>query len=232
METRQELILKLIVDEYIRTAEPVGSKFVAGLGELDVSPATVRNEMALLERDGYLRAPHTSAGRVPTEKAYLHYLQAFVKPGSEPSDANRLRSAVAEAPDEGSAMRTLAKTLVDLSGEMAVVAFGPQSSYYTGVSNLFAKPDFGDLEVVRSLSTMLDRFDDVMGSMFDAVKSEPQVLIGRENPFGEDMSAVVVKYAMPSGHVGILGLVGPMRMDYGRNLGLVTDAIDLLNEQE
>jgi transcriptional regulator of heat shock response len=232
MDQRAELILKLIVDEYIRSAEPIGSKFIAEASELDVSPATVRTVMAQLERDGYLRQPHTSAGRVPTEKAYLHYLQAFVKPGSEPSDASRLRTAMEKAPDESSAMRTLAKTLVDLSGEMAVVAFGPEASYYTGVSNLFAKPDFGDIEVVRSLSTMLDRFDDVMGEMFAAVKNEPQVLIGQENPFGEGMSAVVVKYAMPNGMVGILGLVGPMRMDYGRNLGLVTDAIDLLNEHE
>ena len=67
METRKRELLKLIVENYIETAEPVGSKFLIQRGNISVSAATVRNEMHELEREGYLTHPHTSAGRIPTE---------------------------------------------------------------------------------------------------------------------------------------------------------------------
>jgi transcriptional regulator of heat shock response len=231
MDQRQERILKLIVDEYIRTAEPVGSKFLVEKHKLEASPATIRNHMAALELEGYLASPHTSAGRVPTEKAFVYYLRHFVEPNRETVSDDRLREAV-EASDEELAVKTLAKTLVNLSGEMAIVSFGKNSGYYTGVANLFQKPEFSNLEVVQSLSAMMDRFDDVVSELYDAVNDEPQVLIGSENPFGEEMSAIVIKYQLPSRHVGILGLIGPMRMDYARNIGLVEAAKDILHEED
>ena len=75
MNYRQEHILQLIVEEYIKTVEPIGSKFLQQKYQLAVSSATIRHDMSVLEQEGYLRQPHTSAGRVPTEKAYLFYLQ-------------------------------------------------------------------------------------------------------------------------------------------------------------
>jgi len=230
MNTRQEHILKLVVDEYIRTAEPVGSKFLAQRRGLDVSPATIRNDMVELEALGFLAQPHTSAGRVPTEKAFVYYLQHFVEPTSAPVADKQLRCAVEECEDDDRKMRTLAKTLTDLSGEMAIVAYGGNRSYYTGVANLFQKPEFANLEIVQQLSAMVDRFDEVVEDIFDAVSQEPQVMIGSENPFGEHMSSILVKYSLPGGHVGIIGIVGPMRMDYGRNIRLVERAKDILDE--
>lgn len=229
LEPRQEAILKLIVDEYIRSAEPVGSKSVAeSYGQ--VSPATIRNDMAALEDAGYIAQPHTSAGRVPTEKAYVYYLQHFVEGRRDDARPDRkVRDAMrgAEAEDD---MRCLARTIMELSGEMAIVAADPRRSYYAGVANLFDKPDFGELSVVRELSRFLDRFDDVVGEVFDRVAREPQVLIGSENPFGKDMSAVMVKCRLPNGRIGILGILGPMRMDYGRNIGLIEDVREILDE--
>ena len=230
MDSRQELILRIIVDEYVRSAEPVASRWIAENPALDVSPATVRNDMATLERDGYIHQPHTSAGRVPTEKAYIHYLQNFVDASRKPQKEKHFPRAVAQRGDEEATLKTLARALVDMSGETAIVAFGPHSSFYTGVANLFQKPDFGDLDVVRALSGVVDRFDEVVGQIFESIQREPQVLIGSENPFGKDMSAILVKYTLPNRHVGILGLVGPMRMDYSRNLQLLEEAADSLDK--
>lgn len=228
LEPRQEAILKCIVDEYIRNAEPVGSKFIAERSLLQVSPATIRNDMAALEDAGYIAQPHTSAGRMPTEKAFVYYLKHFVETEHQPQSEGLMRDAM-EGENDEFAMRSLARTLVDLSGEMALVAVDPRRSYYAGVANLFQKPEFGDLAVVRELSQFLDRFDDVMGEVFERVANEPQVMIGSKNPFGKDMSAIMVKCRLPSGQIGILGLIGPMRMDYGRNIGLVEDARDILD---
>ncbi len=78
MDERKRRVLRAIVDDYIHTAEPVGSRTVARKYNLGVSPATIRNEMADLEDMGYLEQPHTSAGRVPSDKGYRYYVDAFV----------------------------------------------------------------------------------------------------------------------------------------------------------
>ena len=74
LDERKAAILKAVIEEYIDTAQPVGSSAVADAADITVSAATVRNDMATLESDGYLTQPHTSAGRVPTEKGYRHFV--------------------------------------------------------------------------------------------------------------------------------------------------------------
>jgi heat-inducible transcriptional repressor len=81
LDERKSKILRAIVREYIETAQPVGSSHVAADAKLKVSPATIRNEMAVLEQEGYLRQPYTSAGRVPTDKAYRVYVDQIAQPG-------------------------------------------------------------------------------------------------------------------------------------------------------
>lgn len=228
MNPRQELILKAVIEEYVRTAEPVGSKSVAD--GLDVSPATIRNDMAALEDESYLIQPHTSAGRVPTEKAYLHYISQLThgKPGVGAD--RKLKDAVEEG-DPELTLRTMARTLGELSGEMAIVATEPGRVSYAGIANLFDKPDFHDLAIMQAMSQLIDRFDEVVAEAFLRLPSgAPQVFVGGDNPFGENMSSILVKVRFPNGHVGMIGLVGPKRMDYGRNLGLVERTIELMDD--
>ncbi|MBQ4165463.1 MAG: heat-inducible transcription repressor HrcA [Oscillospiraceae bacterium] len=80
MDGRAMKILAAIVDEYIRTGEPVGSKLLAAKPDINVSSATIRNTMAALEQEGYLDHPHTSAGRVPTFKGYRFYIDNLMSP--------------------------------------------------------------------------------------------------------------------------------------------------------
>ena len=87
LDERKAAILQAVVQEYIRTAQPVGSNHVVAASAIDVSPATVRNEMAALEADGYLQQPHTSAGRVPTDKGYRFFVDTLAQPG--PLDSGR-----------------------------------------------------------------------------------------------------------------------------------------------
>jgi heat-inducible transcriptional repressor len=78
LDKRKKKILSTIISEYIKTGEPVGSKFIADSGILSVSAATIRNDMAVLEQLGYLEQPHTSAGRIPTFSAFLLYIDEFM----------------------------------------------------------------------------------------------------------------------------------------------------------
>ena len=90
MEKRALKILETVVDEYIRTGEPVGSKTVQEKLSMKISSATIRNEMAMLEQMGYLEHPHTSAGRVPTFGGYRFYIENFM-PEHRLSDEEKLR---------------------------------------------------------------------------------------------------------------------------------------------
>src|ERR1041384_46750 len=88
MDTRKAEILKAIVEEYVATGQPVGSQTVARTRALNVSSATVRNEMTVLEREGYLTHPHTSAGRIPTDKGYRFYADTLIDSGGKPTSGS------------------------------------------------------------------------------------------------------------------------------------------------
>lgn len=92
LDDRKAAILRVVVEEYIETAQPVGSAHVAQATSLAVSSATVRNEMAVLEHEGYLVQPHTSAGRIPTDKGYRFFVDQLTAPGVlEPEQRQRVR---------------------------------------------------------------------------------------------------------------------------------------------
>ncbi|MBI5370378.1 hypothetical protein HZA85_04310 [Candidatus Uhrbacteria bacterium] len=231
LHIRQDVILRLVIEDYIQTAEPVGSKQLADRHGLDISPATIRSEMLLLEQQGYLRQPHPSAGRVPTEKAYLYYLKNVIEP--ERAQSTKSPSDFGEQTESNSLEQTLksiAKQLVEVSGETAIVASDAAWSYYTGVSNLFAKPDFCELALLRSVSALVDQFDEVVAQLYDRVPEQTVVYIGSQNPFGHQMATVLVKYHLEDAHEGLLGLVGPLRMNYGRNIALIEQAKELILE--
>ncbi len=98
LDERKRLVLRAIIDNYIETAEPVGSRTIARKHDLGVSPATIRNEMADLEETGYLQQPHISAGRVPSDKGYRFYVDALMEPYVFPGqELKRLRDEIAQA---------------------------------------------------------------------------------------------------------------------------------------
>jgi heat-inducible transcriptional repressor len=126
LDDRKASILRAIVAEYIDTAQPVGSGHVARSSGVEVSAATIRNEMAALERDGYLVQPHTSAGRVPTEKGYRFFVDSLDAPGTLiPAQRQQVRHFFAQAHGELEHMLTETSHLLsDLTDHTAVVV-GP-----------------------------------------------------------------------------------------------------------
>ncbi len=127
LDDRKAAILRVVVQEYIETAQPVGSATVAkSVPELAVSPATVRNEMSALEREGYVVQPHTSAGRVPTDKGYRFFVDSLGQPGRlDPGRSQQVRDFFAHA--HGELERTLHDTSTLLSGltDYAAVVTSP-----------------------------------------------------------------------------------------------------------
>lgn len=123
LDERKANILRAVVEEYIETAQPVGSTHVARAVRVNVSPATVRNDMASLEQEGYLYQPHTSAGRVPTEKGYRFFVDTLDVPARlAAGDANQVRSFFASAHGELERMlQDTSRLLADLTQYAGVV---------------------------------------------------------------------------------------------------------------
>ena len=105
LDDRKTAILSAVVQEYIASALPVGSTHIADAPGVRVSSATVRNEMAVLEQEGYLVQPHTSAGRIPTDKGYRFFVDHLATPGPDRRGDPRARSATSSAPLTGASRR-------------------------------------------------------------------------------------------------------------------------------
>lgn len=125
LDERKASILRAVVEEYIQTAQPVGSGHIASAPGVQVSSATVRNEMAALESEGFLAQPHTSAGRIPTEKGYRYFVDALTQPSLDRTASQQVRAFFDQA--HGEIEQMLADTTRLLSGltNYAAVVVGP-----------------------------------------------------------------------------------------------------------
>jgi heat-inducible transcriptional repressor len=126
LDERKAAILRAVVEEYIETAQPVGSTRVARATEVAVSPATVRNEMVVLEREGYVVQPHTSAGRIPTDKGYRFFVDQLTQPGVlRPGQVQLVREFFNTAHGELEQMLHDTSSLLSRLTNHAAVVVGP-----------------------------------------------------------------------------------------------------------
>lgn len=224
MDERLSDLLRIVVEEYVAAAEPVGSQHLVSRYRLEVSPATVRNWFSELEEGGYLTQPHTSGGRIPTEKGYRTYIERFVRP--KPA-AKRERDALqktAEAAADGERQwKSVAKHLAELSGLALIVGLNEADTFYTGLSQLFSQPEFKDWQRMVSMTEVLDRLDETLNTLRRQKLQGAQILIGRECPFGPGCGSVVI-----STDDGLIGILGPLRMDYQYALSLMTSVSEVL----
>ena len=126
LDERKAAILRAVVEEYIHTAEPVGSRRVVKTASVAASPATVRNEMAVLEREGYLVQPHTSAGRIPTDQGYRFFVDHLTAPGTlQPAKLRQVRDFFATAHGELEQMLHDTSRFLSTLTDYAAVVVGP-----------------------------------------------------------------------------------------------------------
>ena len=220
---RKRIILNTIIKEHIKTGAPVGSGVLVDKYKLDISPATARNEMAELENDGYIIQPHTSAGRIPTEAAYNLYLENINEKKLSGKEMAIFEEAL-KSKDETS-FKQAAKEMAKISNSAVFWAFHKHNLYYTGISNLLSQPEFMQQNLIYDISAIIDRLDEIIDDIFDSIEYNAQILIGSENHFGNFCSTILVKYKYKD-NVGVFGILGPMRMDYEKNVSLVNFVCD------
>jgi len=229
MNSRKQQLLKNIVETYAKNAEPVSSSLLAE--NFNLSPATLRNEMVELEKDGYVFQPHISAGRVPSEDGYRYYVENFLDKNSSGDLIlkKNFEQILNLESDQLRKIKELAKKLAEASRQTVLIGFAPNDVYYTGISNLFSKPEFSNPEIVYNLSLIIDHLDQVMAKVYDDVNDKVEILIGRDNPFDQNCSVLLTDFKNQADKA-ILGLLGPTRMDYQHNYNLLTSVKKLLNQ--
>ncbi len=226
LDTHLKQMLGMVVEQVIHTGEPVGSQYLVQTYNLNISSATVRNYFAVLEKEEYITQPHTSSGRVPTEKGYNYYVENIMTPRLlTKKERNELEGSAQATHIEERNVKQLAKSAADLAQNAVVIGIGETDSFYTGLAQLFTQPEFKDWNRIVSISDILDRLDDVLIVLRQQYFEHPTALIGSNCPFGPMCGSVVT--SLKQGHV--IGILGPMRMDYGHAISLLTHIQSLLD---
>lgn len=230
---RQVSILKAVIEEYISSAEAVGSETLDKKYNLGVSPATIRNEMVRLTDMKFLKQLHTSAGRIPTPEALRFYVDHLMKTKDmSVTEEMAVKEKIWDYRQEmDKLLREATKTLAEKTKTLAVTTTEDGDIYYAGAANVLAMPEFFDYGLTNSLFSALERFDfwtEVLTRATDPI----DVLLGEEFAARGDLSQcsyVYHKFETP--HIkGAIGVVGPSRLNYAIVVPAVRYMGDLIAE--
>ena len=229
MNTRQSKLLIAIIDQFISTRIPVGSKHIIEKGYFPLSGATIRNEMQVIADEGFIEQPHVSAGRIPTAQGYRMYVQEFMEPSVYEKKVrakfDSLREQYFQRKDQERAYEAVGL----LSHMIPNVAFAtvPHKPrvYYLGLAHVLSQPEFQ--ADPRLASGVVEVLEERLADVLNTIKIDDQVryYIGDEHvlPQIQSCSLMVTGYEL-RGQKGTVGILGHMRMDYPYN----TVALDLV----
>lgn len=231
LSDRQQRILQSIVEQYAEVASPVGSSLLAKV--FGVSSATIRSEMSELENLGFIKQPHTSAGRIPTDKGYRYYVNNIADSAPETPAERRAEKALATRVASGGESERVIKnavdTLVDLTHNLGLATIGDQL-YMSGLSNLFGQPEFINGAQVREVAMLLDNLEPWL---YETAPNKPlSVYIGQENPVGRSAGCTLIVSRFRSNYSdrSYVGVLGPTRQSYRDVMMLVRRTGEALEE--
>lgn len=215
---RQIQILKSLVEEYIETAEAVGSETLEKKHSVSASPATIRNEMVKLSELGYLKKLHTSAGRVPTSKGMKFYVKELMKE-KELSVAEEVavKEKVWDFRDqEQKCLRALTKSLAEKTKALAIATTSTGDVFAAGYANILDMPEFFDIDMTKDLLSVIEEFE-LLTNIFSSVANneDTHILMGEE--LGPKLHGqygfVFANFHTPISS-GEIGVFGPTRLNY------------------
>lgn len=232
---RQKQLLKVVVELYVKTGEPVGSELVEKSCDLGVSPATIRNEMVKLTDLGYLQQPHTSAGRAPTSIGYHFYINELMKEKEVPViDEVAIKQRVLEKRHEFEGMlKEATRALAKKCGTLALgMSDASGDIFYAGAANILDIPEFYDIDVTRFVLSLFDEFPTLKQILGRAQGPDPiHVIFGEETEFEylRPTSFTFSRFESPR-NAGTIGLIGPARMNFPIIIPYLRYIADVLSE--
>lgn len=234
LSPRQSQILKAIIEEYIKSAQPVGSVELVENRRLTVSGATVRNIMSDLVRKGYLNMLHVSSGRVPNERAYRYYISELMVevPISVVEEVSMRQKIWNERYEIERLLRNAAQVLSDLTDSLAFAVTDDGYISYTGTSKILDKPEFFEIDVTKSVLRFVDDYELIKSVITSHVSDrDVTVLIGREIGLANmDPVCITAIHTLLGTHQCFVGVIGPARSNYEKNLPILRYMKTLLSE--
>jgi len=235
MDLRREKILGAIIESFIQHALPVGSKHLTESYDFDVSSATIRNEMAALEREGYIVQPHTSAGRIPTSRAYRMLVNQMKKQDKVIKRAEQDMLQIRKQYYLKKTKEKLYDTISILATATDNVSFAtiPDKGrfFYIGISNMLRQPEF--INEPEKVTKVIEILENELASVLSELEitEDGAIYIGEENilPEFESCSLLAIPYSH-QGFDGVMGILGSTRMDYPYNIAALKSAVQLLSQ--
>ncbi|KKT81587.1 hypothetical protein A2617_04680 [Candidatus Daviesbacteria bacterium RIFOXYD1_FULL_41_10] len=215
---RQKLLLKAIIELYVKGGEPVSSDLVEKSCDLGVSPATIRNDMVKLTEEGFLKQPHTSAGRTPTSQGFRLYINELMKE-KEMSvvDEVSIKQQLMEQRSEFDKMvQSATRALAKKCGTMAL-SINDENVYYSGAANILDLPEFFDIDVTRFVLSMFDEFPILERILNKAQGVDPlHIIFGDETGYEylRPTSFAFLNFETRRGNKGVIGVLGPDRLNF------------------
>ncbi len=231
---RQGEILNRVVKSHIDLAEPVSSEYLKRRYRLPYSTATIRSEMQRLTDSGYLCQPHTSAGRVPTDRGYRFFVDTLKRAEGVVDDriASEMRKMREDVEDYLVFLKESSRLLSLFSSGLAVSCIaGTGIVMKDGWKRTFDDPEFSDIKKVKDFLSMVDCFENSIDD-FDLTCTSVRIYIGSEAPISKanDFSIVISKCSFTEGKDGIVAILGPKRMAYDKNISLLGSVVKILSE--
>lgn len=235
-QDRKERILGIVVNEYIQAVNPISSGYITKKYRLNVSPATVRNILAELESDGLLTHPHTSAGRIPTERGYRYYVDNLMREIALLEEQKRIIKKECER-ERKNLERMLERTseiLSDVTHYTSIVTVeGIDGRFFCkGSSYVVEYPDYQDLKKIREILALLDKKERVLELINQKLCNKIEIFIGNEMACRnvEDCSMAVSSYQLHNGAQGRIAVLGPKRMNYQKVISVLDYMSELMQE--
>ncbi|MDP3941510.1 MAG: hypothetical protein Q8Q49_04345 [bacterium] len=234
MTQRQVEILRSIIEEYITSAEPVGSQTLEKKYNLTSSPATIRNEMVRLTQMGYLQKPHSSAGRQPTPRGMKFYVDELMKEKelSTVEEVSLKEQVWDEREQATKCLREVVKTLAERTGTVAIASTKEGDLIAAGYANILKMPEFYDIRTTEALLSILEEGEYFRSLFHDEDAEGIHVLLGEDlgprlqGPYG----FVYARYTTPLLHTGEIGVIGPARLNYAQVVPMVRYVAHMINE--
>lgn len=235
---RQIKILKSLIEEFIETARPVGSERLERKYNFGVCPATLRNEMAKLTQMGYLTKEHSSAGRVPTSISLKFYVRELMTPRrlSVAEEVGVKERILNYRSDFDTLLREATKELARRTRKMSVAVTNQGDIYHCGAANLLDEPEFLDIDVTKSVLSLLDETSFWVRLVENIVaahqhEEEIHLLVGQDlgDEFLQPCGLVYQDYESGP-YKGVIGVMGPARLNYSEIVPLVNYFAEVLSD--
>ena len=235
MTPRQERILELVMLEFMKSAHAVGSISITDKYNLGVSPATVRNEMADLLKQGFLKKEHFSSGRIPTTVGVRYYIDNLLVEGDfSYKDEMEVKENLYTQRFNRDKLLKRATEILSKSLHYTSIAISGDSIFYYGISTLMDYPEFEEISVLKNIISVLEDYSLVENIFSKGVHTDGdiKILIGEESGFNsfEMGTLVFTGFRLHKGEQGYIGVFGPLRMEYSKVIPTLKYVTSVLNE--